>query len=60
MHELMYMNEGMKSAVLTEQNLEVLRKLSVENGMVPLWSSCRNLVLNGSTSIQELMALNIE
>ena len=59
-HELMYMNEGMKSAVLTEQNLEVLRKLSVENGMVPLWSSCRNLVLNGSTSIQELMALNIE
>lgn len=59
-HELMYMNENMKVAVMTENNLEKLRKLCIENGMVPLWSSCRNLVFNGSTSIQELMTLNVE
>jgi len=59
-HELMYMNESMKNAVLTERNLEVLRKLSIENGMVPLWNSCRNLVYKGVTSLQELMSLNVE
>jgi len=59
-HEIMYMNESMKNAVLTERNLETLRKLSIENGMVPLWNSCRNLVFKGVTSIQELMTLNIE
>jgi type IV pilus assembly protein PilB len=59
-HELMYMNDNMRSAVVSETNLEKLRKISVDNGMVPLWSSCRNLVFNGSTSIQELMTLNAE
>lgn len=59
-HELMYMNEDMKVAVLTETNLEKLRKLSIDNGMVPLWNSCRAQVLNGNTSIQELMTLNLE
>ena len=59
-HELMYMNDNMRSGVVSETNLEKLRKISVENGMVPLWSSCRNLVFNGSTSIQELMTLNAE
>lgn len=59
-HEMMYMNENMKSAVITESNLEKLRKISAENGMVTLWESCRSLVLNGTTSIQELMTLNVE
>ena len=59
-HELMYMNEDMKVAVMTEKNLEKLRKLSIDNGMVPLWNSCRVQVLNGNTSIQELMTLNVE
>jgi type IV pilus assembly protein PilB len=59
-HELMYMNDAMKNAVLNEKNLDVLRKLAVENGMVPLWNSCRNLVTKGITSIQELMSLNEE
>ena len=59
-HEIMYMNERMKNAVLKEKNLEVLRKLSAENGMVSLYDSCKSLVLKGVTSTQELMSLNIE
>ena len=59
-HELMYMNDNLKAAVITENNLEKLRKLCTDDGMVSLWSSCRNLVLEGSTSIQELMTLNVE
>ena len=59
-HEIMYMTDTMKNAVVSEKNLDHLRALAVENGMVPLWNSCRNLVFRGITSIQELMTLNEE
>ena len=59
-HEVMYINEAMRNSILTEKNLEILRNLAVENGMTPLFESCKKLVLNGTTSIQELMTLNIE
>ncbi len=59
-HEIMYMNENMRNAVVREKNLEALRDLAKQNGMVTLWSSCRNLVEKGITSIQELVTLNVE
>lgn len=59
-HEIMYMNDNIRAAVMSESDPEKLRKISVENGMVPLWNSCRNLVFNGYTSIQELMTLSVE
>ena len=59
-HEIMYMNENMRNAVIREKNLEVLRDLARRNGMVPLWDSCKALVEKGMTSIQELMTLNAE
>lgn len=59
-HELMYMNENMRNAVINEKNLEVLRETARQNGMVTLWDSCKSLVVKGMTSIQELMTLNVE
>ena len=59
-HEIMYMNENMRSAVAREKNLEVLRDLARQNGMDTLWTSCRAIVEKGMTSIQELMTLNAE
>ncbi|MBQ8414371.1 MAG: type II/IV secretion system protein [Clostridia bacterium] len=59
-HELMYVNEKMRNAILTDKNIESLRKVAMENGMTPLWTSCRELVFKGSTSIHELMSLNVE
>ena len=59
-HELMYVNDKMRNAILTEKNIESLRKVAMENGMTPLWTSCRDLVIKGSTSIHELMSLNVE
>ncbi len=59
-HEIMYMNEKMKNAVLSLKSLDELRALSIENGMTPLFNSCKSLVEKGVTSIQELMSLNIE
>jgi type IV pilus assembly protein PilB len=59
-HEMMYINENMRNAIVKEKNLEKLREIAKQNGMVTLWNSCRSLVLKGVTSIQELMTLNIE
>lgn len=59
-HEIMYVNEEMKSAISNEKNLEELRIHAGQNGMTPLWDSCRSLVFKGVTSIQELMTLSVE
>ena len=59
-HELMYMNDKMRNAVMAEKNLESLRQLAIENGMTPLYDCCRELVFKGITSIPELMNLNVE
>ena len=59
-HEVMYINDEMRAVLMQEKNLEVLRRKAVENGMTPLFESCKNLVLEGTTSIQELMSLSIE
>lgn len=59
-HEMMYINENMRNAIMQEKNLERLREIARENGMVTLVNSCRGLVLRGVTSIQELMGLTIE
>ena len=59
-HEIMHMNENMKNIVSRTKDLEKLRELAAENGMISLWDSCRSLVFKGLTSIQELMSLNME
>ena len=59
-HEIMFMNEKMKNEVSKNSNLEQLRVMAKENGMIDLWTSCKTLVIKGDTSIQELMTLNVE
>ncbi|MBQ9735726.1 MAG: type II/IV secretion system protein [Clostridia bacterium] len=59
-HEIMYVGENMRAAISREKNLDVLRDLAKKNGLVTLWSSCRRLVEKGTTSISELMTLNVE
>ena len=59
-HEIMYMDKNMRNAVAHEKNIEILRDYAKQNGMVTLWSSCRDLVLSGETSVQQLMTLNME
>ena len=57
-HEIMYVNDEMRGIIAREKNLDALRASAKENGMNDLWSSCRDLVLEGVTSIQELMAIS--
>lgn len=59
-HEILYVNEKMQGEIAREKNVEIIRQKARENGMRQLWESCRTLVLSGTTSIQELMTLNVE
>ncbi len=57
-HEVLYMNDVLKNAVIKEKNQEALRSVCKNNGMDSLWESCRDLVHKGITDIRELMSFN--
>lgn len=60
-HEIMYMNEAVRSAVASgNKSNEEIREIAEANGMVPMWNACREYVIRGITSIPELMSLYIE
>lgn len=59
-HEIMYMNDELRNAVLEGKNLEQIRAVATKNGMTTLFNACKQLVLDGVTSVQELMTLNEE
>ena len=56
----MRIDKGVKNDIVNTHNIEELREISLNNGLVTLWDSCKRLVLSGDTSIEELMALSIE
>ena len=59
-HEIMYMNDALREAALENMNAEQVRRVAIENGMVPIFTACREYVFKGITSIQELMSLYME
>ncbi|MBQ2781440.1 MAG: type II/IV secretion system protein [Clostridia bacterium] len=60
-HEIMYMNESVRSAVSSgNKTIEQIREVAEANGMVPMWNACREYVIKGITSISELMTRYIE
>ncbi|MBQ7387671.1 MAG: type II/IV secretion system protein [Clostridia bacterium] len=56
-HEIMYVGESMKSAILTDKSIDVLKEKAISCGMTPLEDACKRLVLNGTTSVEELINL---
>lgn len=59
-HEIMYVNDVMRNAINNNVTLEELRKLATENGMVDLYTACKNYVVTGVTSFAELISLSVE
>lgn len=59
-HEIMYVNENMKLILSKEKSVDKIKISAEQNGMVPLLSACKELVLKGQTSIQEMMSLDDE
>lgn len=59
-HEIMYLDESIRDAMSREISAEKLRETARNSGMVPLWDNCKDYVLRGITSIQELIAIYME
>ena len=58
-HEILYVDDKLKSAMLTEKSIDALRKIAIDGGMTPLEDACKKLVLKGETSIEELINLGL-
>ncbi|MFA6375755.1 MAG: hypothetical protein WCY04_05955, partial [Bacilli bacterium] len=59
-HEIMYLNDKIRDAMVKGLSAEELREVARQNGMVSLWNVGKTYVMQGITSIQELMGLYME
>ena len=59
-HEILYFDDKIKDIINKHLTVKELREYAIKNGMRTLFDSCREYVLNGMTSIEELLALSIE
>ncbi len=56
-HEIMYVDDELRLAINNRAYHEDLQALAVKKGMTPLWDACRKLVLDGTTSLAELISI---
>ncbi len=54
-HEVMMLGKEHRSIIAQGGSAEEIRDVATKKGMVNLYESCRELVLNGTTSIQEMV-----
>ena len=54
-HEVLHVDSGVKNAIEQMQSAEKVREAAVGAGMATLYENCCSLVLDGTTSIQELV-----
>lgn len=58
-YEIMEMTRKHREAINSGANSDVLRDISIENGMKTLGDECKKLVLNGITTMEELSTIVI-
>lgn len=56
-HEVLAINEPLKAAIAEQRNLDDLRAIAMDGGLIPLWDSAKALVLDGTTSVSELLSI---
>ena len=56
-HEILPMYDSIKTLIDGHQPMEVIKKKALDSGMITLRESCRNLVLEGTTTVDELMKM---
>lgn len=56
-YEIMELTRKHREAINSGENSDIIRDISIENGMKTLESECKDLVLNGMTTIEELATI---
>ncbi len=57
-HEILYINDKIRASINQKADAEALRAVARKNGLIELFESCKMCVLDGETSIAELMSIN--
>lgn len=60
LHEIMYLNNELKSQITADMKADEIRKLAIQNGMTEMKDSCSKLVINGTTDIVEFLSVIAE
>lgn len=58
-HEIMIMNDNIRSAISQSINIDNIRDEALKNDMTTLFEGAKNLVLNGETSMSEALKIKI-
>jgi type IV pilus assembly protein PilB len=58
-YEIMEMTRKHREYINSGENSDTLRDISIENGMKTLESECKDLVLSGTTTMEELATISI-
>ncbi len=59
-HEILYLDNKLKSKIKEDMSAEDIRKIAIKNGMVELQESCKKLIKEGVTDINEYLGINAE
>lgn len=59
-NEIMYVNDKLRSVINKDLPLDQIRKAAIENGLLELVDCCKKSVLDGDTSIEQLLSLSTE
>lgn len=56
-HEIMYLSDNIRNMISKSVTSEQIKEVAVSEGMMTLWETCKQFVLDGTTSIEELYTL---
>ncbi|MHC1685746.1 MAG: GspE/PulE family protein [Clostridiaceae bacterium] len=56
-YEIMEINEDIRNAILTANDSNLIKELAIKNGMKTLEMSCRDFVLKGITTMEQLATI---
>lgn len=54
-HEVMVVDRDLRSLINRNTNMDIMKDKAKENGMLTLYDSCKNLVFDGVTTVEELL-----
>ncbi len=56
-HEIMNMTKEVKALIDSRSNIDLIKEIVIKEGMVTLRENCKHLVLNGITTVEELIKI---
>jgi type IV pilus assembly protein PilB len=54
-HEVMTLNAGLRELIAKGANADEIKEAAIQNGMNTLWTNTRRNVLDGKTTVEELL-----